>query len=73
MRMILAPEAVMAKLLHLILAFPEHFSRSEVPCCLQGIWEAQLGLSPSDPVAPVSIEAQQLGVSPSATVLLSAV
>lgn len=38
MRMILAPEAVMAKLLHLILAHPEAFDETQVPCCLRGVW-----------------------------------
>lgn len=32
----------MESLLKLILQDPRAFSRSEIPCCLQGIWETQL-------------------------------
>jgi len=42
MRMNLASPAPMTALLQLILAHPERFVRSEIPCCLQGIWELQL-------------------------------
>lgn len=32
----------MLKLVNLILADPEAFARSEVPCCLQSLWEMAL-------------------------------
>lgn len=37
----------MDKLLTLLLENPSRFSRSEVPCCLQGLWETALDDGPA--------------------------
>lgn len=39
MRMNLAIGSPVNRFLALLLAHPERFSRSEVPCCLQALWE----------------------------------
>ena len=42
MRMNLATDSIMERFLAYLLAHPERFARSEVPCCLQGLWEEAL-------------------------------
>jgi hypothetical protein len=37
----------MKQLVKLLLEHPERFARSEVPCCLQGLWEQQMENSPA--------------------------
>ena len=42
MRMNLATDSLMERFLAYLLAHPERFARSEVPCCLQALWEEAL-------------------------------
>ena len=60
----------MEALLQLILLDPEAFQRSEVPCCLQGIWEIQLESLVN---AHAANEPMEDRVSPAATARLSGV
>ncbi len=38
----IATEMLMERFLQYLLAHPERFARSEVPCCLQALWEEAL-------------------------------
>ena len=42
MRMNIAAEPLMERFLQYLLDHPERFARSQVPCCLQGLWEEAL-------------------------------
>ena len=42
MRMIIATGSPVERFLALLLEHPERFVRSQVPCCLQGLWEEAL-------------------------------
>jgi len=42
MRMNLATDALMNRFLQYLLAHPERFERSEVPCSIQALWEEAL-------------------------------
>jgi hypothetical protein len=45
MRMIIAADAPVERFLALLLEHPERFDRSDVPCCLQGLWEDALEIA----------------------------
>jgi len=42
MRMNIATDSLMERFLHYLLEHPERFARSEIPCCLQALWEQAL-------------------------------
>jgi len=60
MRMNLAIGSPVNRFLALLLAHPERFQRSEVPCCLQGIWEAEYEVHQAGPpeTPPIGTDSQ---------------
>lgn len=44
----LAGQPLMERFLQYVMTHPERFARSEVPCCLQALWEEALDCFPSE-------------------------
>jgi len=63
MRMNIATDALMNRFVEYLLAHPERFVRSDVPCCLQDLWELALAdLSATEIPQPLSVvEASKAG------------